>query len=175
MDELASIHEEMERSRATFHRLLESATDEQLRRPSNGTRWTNEQLLFHMMFGFLIVRVLLVLVRFVGRLPDRAQRVFARPLDAAVRPFDAINFWGSRGAVRVFNRRRMGPVMDRIVASLHRALDHESAADLRRGMHYPTSWDPFFQDYMTLPDIYHFATQHFDFHARQLTLDTPTT
>ena len=33
------------------------------------------------------------------------------------------------------------------------------------------SWDPYFRDYMTLADVYHYATQHFDFHRRQLTLD----
>jgi hypothetical protein len=36
-------------------------------------------------------------------------------------------------------------------------------------MHYPTRWDPFFQDFMTLADIYRFPVRHFDFHRRQLT------
>ena len=36
-----------------------------------------------------------------------------------------------------------------------------------------TSWDPFFADYMTLADIYHYPTQHFRFHQRQLTLSPP--
>ncbi|MDT7728837.1 MAG: hypothetical protein QOI21_5413 [Actinomycetota bacterium] len=165
-----SVHEEMERARAEFHRTLASAGDAELHEPSNGTRWTNEQLLFHMMFGYLIVRVLLVLVRVVGRLPDGVGRTFAQALDAVVRPFDAVNFWGSRGGAKVFNRARMGKQLDRVIASLHRTLDSETDADLRRGMHYPRSWDPFFQDYMTLIDIYHFPTQHFDFHARQLAL-----
>jgi hypothetical protein len=43
-------------------------------------------------------------------------------------------------------------------------------------MHYPTRWDPFFQDRMTLADVYRFPTQHYDFHRRQLTLrQTPPT
>ena len=37
-------------------------------------------------------------------------------------------------------------------------------------MHYPTRWDPFFADYMTLADLYRFPTQHFEFHQAQLTL-----
>jgi hypothetical protein len=37
-------------------------------------------------------------------------------------------------------------------------------------MHYPVRWDPFFQDFMTLADICHYPTQHFNFHRRQLTL-----
>ncbi|PWK87230.1 hypothetical protein C8D88_104391 [Lentzea atacamensis] len=37
-------------------------------------------------------------------------------------------------------------------------------------MHYPTRWDPFFQDFMTLGDLYRFPVRHFGFHRRQLTL-----
>ena len=37
-------------------------------------------------------------------------------------------------------------------------------------MHYPVRWDPFFKEFMTIADIYHFPTQHFGFHRRQLTL-----
>jgi hypothetical protein len=61
-----------------------------------------------------------------------------------------------------------------VIAKSHRRLDAESDVGLARGMHYPTRWDPFFADYMTLVDVYRFPTQHFDFHRRQLTLDTPT-
>jgi hypothetical protein len=54
---------------------------------------------------------------------------------------------------------------------VHRRLDAETDADLDRGMHYPTRWDPFFEPYMTLAAVYRFPTQHFDFHRRQLTLE----
>ena len=30
---------------------------------------------------------------------------------------------------------------------------------------------PFFNDYMTLEDVYRYPGQHFDFHQRQLTLN----
>ena len=50
-----SIHDELERARTTFHDLVSQATPAELRRPTAGTRWTNQQLLFHMMFGYLIV------------------------------------------------------------------------------------------------------------------------
>ena len=49
------VRDEMEQARETFHRLLDSATVAELSRPSNGTKWTNGQLLFHMLFGYLIV------------------------------------------------------------------------------------------------------------------------
>jgi hypothetical protein len=85
----------MERARQTFHRLLDCATGADLRRASSGTRWTSEQLLFHMLFGYLIVRALLVLARSFGRLPGGASAAFARLLDAAHAPFDVINYAGS--------------------------------------------------------------------------------
>lgn len=33
-----------------------------------------------------------------------------------------------------------------------------------------TRWDPFFNDYMTLADVYRYPTQHFRFHEQQLSL-----
>ncbi|MCT7351347.1 hypothetical protein N4P33_04080 [Streptomyces sp. 15-116A] len=38
-------------------------------------------------------------------------------------------------------------------------------------MCFPTRRDPFFKDVMTLEELYHYPTQHFDFHRGQLTLD----
>ena len=54
--------------------------------------------------------------------------------------------------------------------ALERQLRAETGTRLRTGMHYPVRWDPFFKDFMTLADIYHYPTQHFDFHQRQLAL-----
>ena len=76
------IRTEMDRVRADFRELVDSATVRELRRPTNGTKWTNEQLLFHMVFGYLLVRNLLVLVRGFSRLPDGASRRFATTLAA---------------------------------------------------------------------------------------------
>lgn len=58
-----SILAELEGARVTFHQLVQSADQAALDRKSNGTRWTNRQLLFHMMFGYLIVRALVILIR----------------------------------------------------------------------------------------------------------------
>ena len=165
------IRVEMERARSTFRRLLDEASDADLRRPSRGTRWTNEQLLFHMLFGYLIVRALRRLVRVFGVLPDIVSLVYARLLNAACRPFHAVNYWGSRGGALVFGGDRMGPKMDQVIDSLERHLDEESDAVLARRMHFPLRWDPFFTEVMTLAEVYHYATEHFDFHRQQLTLN----
>jgi DinB superfamily len=163
----------MERARQTFHRLLDEATVADLRRTSSGTRWTNEQLLFHMLFGYMIVRTLVMLARIFGRLPDGASTRFARLLDAARSPFEAINYAGSCLGARIIPCSRMGDKFDCVIAALERRLDCAPDSALRRGMHYPTSWDLFFASYMTLYDLYRYPTQHFDFHRRQLTLHKP--
>jgi hypothetical protein len=67
------IDAELERVTADFHRLLDSATRAELPMPTNGTKWTNKQLLFHMLFGFIVVRVLLPLVKGLGQLPPASR------------------------------------------------------------------------------------------------------
>lgn len=165
-----SIHDELEQARATFHRLLDGATDADLRRGTDGTRWTNGQLLFHMLFGYILIRPLLALLRLFGRLPPGASRAFARILNAGTKPFDVVNYLGPVGGAKILGRRRMGTAFDRVIAWLHRRLDAERETDLALAMHYPTRWDPFFQDVMTVEDLYRYPTQHFDFHRQQLTL-----
>ncbi len=61
---------------------MDSAARDRLRARSNGTAWTKEQLLFHMVFGFLVVRSLLPLVRLFSSLPPWMGRAFARLLQA---------------------------------------------------------------------------------------------
>jgi hypothetical protein len=73
------IDAELERVTADFHRLLDSATGAELGMPTNGTKWTNKQLLFHMLFGFIVVRALLPLVKGFGRLPPAASHVRRDP------------------------------------------------------------------------------------------------
>jgi hypothetical protein len=169
----APIAADLERARVDFHRLLAEAEHQDAwTEPTRGTRWTNEQLLFHMVFGYMVMQRLLILVKAFSRLPDNASHMFARVLNAATKPFDVINYYGSCAAALVYNRRRMGAKMDRVIASLQRNLARESADYVRRGMYFPTRWDPFFKDYMTLADVYRYPGHHFDFHKRQLALNS---
>jgi hypothetical protein len=163
-------HAELERARTTLHDLASGASRADLRRRTSGTRWTNEQMLFHMVFGYMVVLRLLWLVRFFGRLPDGYSRRFAHALNAARRPFHVVNYLGSCGGALAFHGPRVEAQADRVIAALHRRLDRESESSLVRRMHFPVDWDPFFRDTMTLADVYRYGTQHFDFHAHQLTL-----
>lgn len=164
------IHEELERVRADFALLVAGAGPTDLRRSSNGTRWTNGQLLWHMAFGFLVVQRLLPLVRLFGRLPDGFGRAFASLLDAATRPFHLVNYVGSVGGALVFHGPRLTRRLDRTIARLHRRLDAESDRALGRAMHFPVGWDPFFEPTMNLAEVYAYGCRHYDFHRTQLTL-----
>lgn len=124
-----------------------------------------------MVFGYMIVRRLLSLVRVFGRLPDRFSLTFARLLNSCARPFHVVNYLGSCGGALVFQGPRLASQLDRTVDMLHRRLDAETDEAMHRRMHFPADWDPFFADTMTLGDVYHYGTQHFDFHRHQLTLD----
>ncbi|MEV7069120.1 DinB family protein [Streptomyces collinus] len=165
-----AVHAELERVQVDFQRFLAEASAADLRRPTAGTRWTNEQLLFHMLFGYMLIRVLLRLLGLFARLPRAVGRRFARLLDAVSRPFHVINYVSSVLGSLYYNHRRMGAKMDHTLAALHRRLDRESTASLSSGMHYPPRWDPFFHDWMTRADLYRYPTQHYDFHRAQLTL-----
>ena len=161
---------EMREAAADFRVLLDAATSAELRRGSDGTRWTNEQLLFHMLFGYIITVPLLWMAKVLGYLPGWATKPFAALLNAGTVPFNYVNYLGSRIGGRIVSPPAMVRWFDRVTNRLGRWLVRESDGTLARGMHYPTRWDPFFKDSMTLADIYHYPTQHFGWHRRQLSL-----
>ena len=113
---------EMERARVDFHHLLDNATSAELRARTNGTKWTNEQLLFHMLFGYLLVHNLLILVKAFTRLPRRVSKAFAATLDAATRPFHVVNYLGSLGGARVLGHARMERLMDFVTGRLQQSV-----------------------------------------------------
>lgn len=159
--------------RDDLHDLLSTARPERLRARSAGTRWSNEQLLFHMVFGFLVVRRLLPLVRLLSVLPPWVARAFVALLDAGRRPFHWVNYAGSCGGALVFNHARMGWLCDRTIDHLTTSLRREPEERLGRGMPFPTSWDPYFAPFMTVADVYAYPSRHYAHHRAQLTLAVP--
>ena len=170
----ASIADEIRAARADFHHLVDEATTAELRKRSNGTRWTNDQLLFHMLFGYLIVRALLWLVRGFSMLPVALLAPLRPGLNAATRPFHVINYLGSLGGARVLGHSRMeqrhGPRRPRASSAPSTT---PTRSRLARGMHFPVGWDPYFRDYMTVQDVLHYATQHYEHHRRNSPSVTP--
>jgi DinB superfamily len=161
---------EMAAARGALHTLLTTADPADLRRRSDGTRWTNHQLLFHMVLGYGVVRVLLPLVRLMGRLPAPVGRSWAALLDAAAGPFHVINYAGPVAAARLLTPARIDALGGRVISGLQRALQRETETALHRGMPLPTRWDPYFTEWMPLAEVYRYATRHFEHHRRQLTL-----
>lgn len=161
---------DLERARSDFHHLLTLFGDDDWKKATSGTRWTNEELLFHMVFGYMVVQRLLAVVRVFGRMPDCASRRYAWLLDAGTRLFDIINYYGTRLAALVYNRNRMAAKFDRVIKALERSLASEDEDSMSRGMHFPTRWDPYFREHMTLVDVYRYPGQHYDHHRQQLTL-----
>lgn len=166
MDAITVAHE-LERVRAEFREMVDTVSSSDLRRRSNGTRWTNRQLLFHMVFGYLVVRTLLPLVHGLGRLGH--SRGFAATLNAARSPFHLVNYAGSCVGGQLLTPHAMATLLDRTTRALQRRLAAESASSLALTMHFPPDWDPYFQPKMSVLDVYHFGTQHFDHHRGQLT------
>ena len=167
---------ELRRAQAEFHQLITSASPDDLRRLTDGTRWTNRQLLFHMVLGYGVVRTLLPMVRALGRLGH--SRGFAATLNAGRRPFHWINYVGPCVAARLLTPRTITALLDRTVGSLRHRLAAAQAIPRRRrpdalSMHMPTGWDPYFTPTMSVLDVYNFGTQHFDHHRCQLTLQEP--
>ena len=165
----AEIVAEMSRVEADFAALVERAGRSDLRRRSSGTWWTNRQLLYHMVFGYLIVRTLMPLVHVLGR-SGRSRR-FAAALNAARRPFHVVNYAGSWAGGQLVPPTAMVALMRRTLRMLRRRLDRESEQTLVLTMHFPTEWDPYFRPQMSVLDVYHYGTEHYDHHRRQLTLD----
>ncbi|SDT10889.1 DinB superfamily protein [Friedmanniella luteola] len=169
--DVAAVSQEMEEARVTFHALVRHATATDLRLRTAGTRWTNRQLLFHMVFGYLVVRTLRPFVRGFGRLPITWSRRFSAALHAVRRPYHLVNYLGSCVGGTLLSPSQSAALLDRAIAVLRHGLATETEQDLARRMAFPVSWDPYFRDTMSLLDVYHFGTQHFEHHRRQLTLD----
>ena len=165
------VSRELERARADFHRPVSAASADDLRRRSDGTRWTNRQLLFHMVLGYLVVRTLLPLVHALGTLGH--SRGFAAALNATRRPFHLINYLGSCFGGQILSTRAMAGLLDRTMNALHCKLAAETDRSLAQRLHFPTAWDPYFTPTMSVLDVYHFGTRHFDHHRCRYTRCQP--
>lgn len=168
-----SVHQELVTAPAHYRLVIESATPTRLRQRTVGTRWTNREMLFHLLLGYLVVRAMLPVVSLIARLPSWAGRGFAATLNAAARPFHVINYLGSVLGGHLLSLSTMAMLFERTCIALALRLDRATDTNLARGMPLPKRWDPFFTDHMGMLEVYHYPWQHFEFHRQQLTLDLP--
>ncbi|HET6821771.1 MAG TPA: hypothetical protein VFH34_03930, partial [Anaerolineales bacterium] len=129
-------------ARDSFHSLLKSFSEQDFQKQSLNPGWTNGEIIAHITFGFIIVNVLLPMARVWGRLPKGSSKWFAWLLNALTGPFNWINALGARGQGKVFTRRRIGGIYDRVYASLVKKAKSIKEDEWERGMHYPVKWDP---------------------------------
>lgn len=163
-----SIRAELESTRFSFHALLNSLSEQDLRKKSLNIGWTNGEILFHMTFAFMILSSLIPMVLFWGRLPKRCSKIFAGILNSFTGLFNWINAFGARGGGRIYRRERIRSKFDRIYLSLLRRLDSIPEDDWQCGMYYPLKWDALFSEYMTLEDIFRYPVMHYKFHLNQI-------
>ena len=166
-----TIYKELEATRATFHTVLASLSEQDFQKQSLNPGWTNGEILAHMTFGFIIVNTLLPMARLWGRLPRSSSKWFARLLNALTGPFNWINALGARGQGMLFTHKRVGNIFDRVYFSLLNKINSIKDDELERGMYYPNKWDPNFDEFMTLEKLFHYSIAHFNFHLAQIAHD----
>lgn len=164
---------ELEAHRVAFHTLLDSLSDADLKQKSHNAAWTNKRLVFHMAMGVFILPSLILLALLFGRLPQPLSKLFALLLTVMTGPFNWINALGPALGATIFTRTALSKTFDWVHARIVQLLQVLADEDLRRGMAYPTKWDPgTFKDYMTLEDIFRIPTLHFTFHLQQIARET---
>ena len=163
-----SIRLELESARISFHTLLDSLSEEDLRAKSNNPGWTNGEILFHMTLGFIIVARLLPLAKFFSHLPKGYSRAFAWMLNAMTAPFNWINAAGVRGGGRIYNGKKIGRKFDKVMDGLLKKLTGVKDNEWQSGMYYPTKWDALFSEFMTIEKLFQYPVTHFRFHIKQI-------
>lgn len=144
----------------------------ELDRSTDGTRWSNRQMLFHLVLGQKIARAGIPLLGGFSRLPPAASRGWSRMLEAGAKPYDWVNWAGSAAAGRVLPLPAMVRMMRGTTRAILRWFERADDAALARGMTMPPSWDPYFQPWMSRRDVLLWAPKHYRHHRRQLTLST---
>jgi hypothetical protein len=162
--QLASTHE-------SFHNLVDSLSEKDFQKQSLNPGWTNGEIIAHMTFGFLVIDILIPMARVWGRLPKSSSKWFAWLLNAFTGPFNWFNALGARGQGKVFTRKRIANIYDRVYFSLVRKINSIQEDEWGRGMYYPTKWDENFDEFMTLEKLFHYPVRHFNFHLKQINRD----
>lgn len=168
----SDLREDLLRVAEDFTRVVRSARRDELDTPTNGTRWSNRQLLFHLVLGQNVARTAIPLIGIFSRLPDPVARGWSRLLRSCTVPYNGVNWAGSAAAGQLLSPDAMTRMMDRTTTSITAWYDRADEEALGRGMWVPPSWDPYFQPWMTRRDLLAWAPQHYRHHRRQLTLTT---
>lgn len=163
---------ELESARVDFHRALAALSHDGWRARSRNAGWTNGELCFHMLLGFILVPPLYWIMRAMHPLPAWCDTGFARLLDASTPLFNRVNALGPRIGARVLSPRGVSRQLDRAMGRIVRRLDRLTPEDRALHMHYPTRWDPRFTPVMTVEQLLRYPIGHLRHHLAQLSIDT---
>jgi hypothetical protein len=124
--------------------------------------------MFHITLGLMVLPRLVTILLLFDRLPKSWSKLFAGLLNAGTRPFIWIDVLAPRGAVKIFSQEPLGRKYDKAHASALRKLQSLRESDWKRGMYYPTRWDPLMKEFMTVEDLFHYIAAHFNHHVNQV-------
>jgi len=148
--------------------MVASISDQEWTAPSHNPGWTNGQLLFHVLLGFILVLPLASILVFFGHLPAACSRLFAGVLNFSAPLFNRINAVGPRAGARLLGRPGVTRKFDQMHGAILARLDRVRAQDWALAMHYPTRWDPRFQTPMRLENLFRYPVDHLRYHRSQL-------
>src|SRR5262249_5910457 len=152
-----------------FHTLMGSLPEQAWTQPSHNSGWTNGQVLFHILLGFILVRPLAALFILFGQLPMVCSKVFARILNFATPLFNQINAMGPRIGARWLGRAGIIRKFDQVHGALLTRVDRFEPRHWNLTMRYPTRWDPpRFRTLMSLEDLFRYAVAHLRHHSAQV-------
>ena len=164
----ARVRAELETARQEFHAMAGALSARAWVEPSHNPGWTNGQLLFHVMLGFILVPPLARLLVWFGRLPGVWSRTFAGVLDVATPVFNRVNALGPRAGARLLGKAGVVRRFDRVHARILARLDRIRPGDWSLTMPYPTRWDPRFRSDMRLENLFRYPIDHLRHHRAQL-------
>jgi hypothetical protein len=92
------LRSDLDAVRGEFHAMVASISEREWAEPSQNPGWTNGQIVFHVLLGFILVVPLARLLVFFGHLPALCSRIFAGILNLSTPLFNRIDGSSSRDA-----------------------------------------------------------------------------
>lgn len=151
-----AIRLELEATKDRFHELLDSLSAEDLAKPSSNPAWTIAQVVYHMSVAPRFLPSDVALIRRSGRMPKPPAFLF-----------HTLNVWLARWGARKATHRSLGDQYDKAHARTTEALATIREDEWQLGADYP-GWDPMLAGYVTLEDLFHYPTRHFEAHAKEI-------
>jgi hypothetical protein len=151
-----AIRQELEETRANFHKLLDSVPVDMYHLLSANPAWTVGEVLYHMSVALKFLPADVSIIRRFGRLPRPPAFIF-----------NALNEWYTQWGGRKATYAYLAQKYDDAHARTLEALDSIGDDEWQKGVDYP-DWDPLLSGYVTLERLFHYPSLHFQSHSQEL-------